>query len=80
MRRDYNKLIRDRIPEIIQNSGKRCAVESMPAAEYRQALGTHVAGLSKLSVQTGTSHGGVVLPDGSCAGSTMMPGRPTATM
>ena len=38
MRRDYNKLIRDRIPQIIQNSGKRCAVESMPVTEYRQAL------------------------------------------
>jgi fructose/tagatose bisphosphate aldolase len=29
-------------------------------------LGTHV-GISKISVQTGTSHGGVVLPDGSIA-------------
>jgi fructose/tagatose bisphosphate aldolase len=29
-------------------------------------LGTH-AGISKISVQTGTSHGGVVLPDGSIA-------------
>jgi predicted house-cleaning noncanonical NTP pyrophosphatase (MazG superfamily) len=38
MRRDYNKLVRDRIPEIIQNSGKRCAVETMPESEYRQAL------------------------------------------
>ncbi|MBN2148002.1 MAG: nucleoside triphosphate pyrophosphohydrolase [Anaerolineales bacterium] len=38
MHRDYNKLIRDRIPEIIQNSGKCCAVETMSEAEYRQAL------------------------------------------
>jgi predicted house-cleaning noncanonical NTP pyrophosphatase (MazG superfamily) len=38
MRRDYNKLVRDRIPEIIQNSGKRCAFETMPEAEYCQAL------------------------------------------
>ena len=30
------------------------------------ALGAH-AGISKISVQTGTSHGGVVLPDGSIA-------------
>lgn len=29
--------------------------------------GNHTAGLSKISVQTGTSHGGVVLPDGSMA-------------
>lgn len=38
MRRDYNKLVRDRIPEIIQNSGKRCAIETMSDAEYRLAL------------------------------------------
>jgi fructose-bisphosphate aldolase, class II len=31
------------------------------------ALGGSLAGLSKISVQTGTSHGGVVLPDGSIA-------------
>src|SRR5678815_5853999 len=30
------------------------------------ALGRH-PGISKISVQTGTSHGGVVLPDGSIA-------------
>ena len=30
-------------------------------------LGPGLAGLSKISVQTGTSHGGVVLPDGSIA-------------
>ena len=30
-------------------------------------LGGNLAGLSKISVQTGTSHGGVVLPDGSIA-------------
>jgi predicted house-cleaning noncanonical NTP pyrophosphatase (MazG superfamily) len=38
MRRNYNKLVRDRIPEIIQASGKRYSVETMPDAEYRQAL------------------------------------------
>ncbi|HJR36125.1 MAG TPA: hypothetical protein VJ817_14305, partial [Gemmatimonadales bacterium] len=31
------------------------------------ARGNGLAGLSKISVQTGTSHGGVVLPDGSIA-------------
>ena len=30
-------------------------------------LGTSLIGISKISVQTGTSHGGVVLPDGSMA-------------
>ena len=38
MRREYNKLVRDRIPEIIQNSGKRCQVETLSETEYRQAL------------------------------------------
>ena len=38
MRRDYNKLVRNRIPEIIQVSGKRCGIKTMPEAEYRQAL------------------------------------------
>jgi predicted house-cleaning noncanonical NTP pyrophosphatase (MazG superfamily) len=38
MRRDYNKLVRDRIPEIIRSGGKQCGVETMPEAEYRQAL------------------------------------------
>ncbi|MGD9142687.1 MAG: class II fructose-bisphosphate aldolase [Dehalococcoidia bacterium] len=34
---------------------------------YRNYLGSGVTGISKISVQTGTSHGGVVLPDGSIA-------------
>ena len=34
---------------------------------YRRRLDTGVKGISKISVQTGTSHGGVVLPDGSIA-------------
>ncbi len=34
---------------------------------YRKLLGPDVKGISKISVQTGTSHGGVVLPDGSIA-------------
>jgi predicted house-cleaning noncanonical NTP pyrophosphatase (MazG superfamily) len=38
MRTDHNKLVRDRIPEIIAASGRRCAVEEMDAAAYRQAL------------------------------------------
>lgn len=38
MRRNYNKLVRDRIPEIIQNSRKHCAVEILLEVEYRQAL------------------------------------------
>ncbi|MFL5582994.1 MAG: class II fructose-bisphosphate aldolase, partial [Gemmatimonadaceae bacterium] len=34
---------------------------------YRAALGSGVPGLSKISVQSGTSHGGVVLADGKIA-------------
>jgi fructose/tagatose bisphosphate aldolase len=34
---------------------------------YRRELGADVQGISKISVQTGTSHGGVVLPDGTLA-------------
>jgi fructose/tagatose bisphosphate aldolase len=34
---------------------------------YAQVRGTGLPGISKVSIQTGTSHGGVVLPDGSVA-------------
>ena len=34
---------------------------------YNRMLGDEIAGISKISVQTGTSHGGVVLPDGTLA-------------
>jgi fructose/tagatose bisphosphate aldolase len=34
---------------------------------YLKTLGPNLRGLSKISVQTGTTHGGVVLPDGSIA-------------
>ena len=56
----YNKLIRDRIPEIIAAEGRTCHVETMPLEEYRQALLTKVteeaaevvsAPLEKLAVE-----------------------------
>ena len=34
---------------------------------YQEALGSGIEGISKISIQTGTSHGGIVLPDGSIA-------------
>jgi len=34
---------------------------------YNQTLGSGITGISKISIQTGTSHGGVPLPDGSIA-------------
>lgn len=55
--------------EIGEVGGRNSTEDELAAfmAEYEHALGTDVVGLSKLSVQTGTSHGGVVLPDGSLA-------------
>jgi predicted house-cleaning noncanonical NTP pyrophosphatase (MazG superfamily) len=38
VRISYNKLIRDRIPEIIRADGKQARVEEMDEPEYRQAL------------------------------------------
>ncbi|PSB22814.1 nucleotide pyrophosphohydrolase [filamentous cyanobacterium CCP1] len=38
MRKIHNKLIRDRIPEIIQAAGKQCVVEVLSEEEYQQAL------------------------------------------
>ncbi|MFH0775497.1 MAG: class II fructose-bisphosphate aldolase [bacterium] len=34
---------------------------------YKESLGKELAGISKMAIQTGTAHGGVVLPDGSIA-------------
>ena len=38
MRQTYNKLVRDRIPEIIRATGRDCGLETMSQEEYRQAL------------------------------------------
>lgn len=37
MRKEYNKLVRDRIPEIIRKDGRECEVVKMSEEEYRQA-------------------------------------------
>ena len=34
----YNKLVRDKIPEIIKNSGKSCKIEILSDEEYLQML------------------------------------------
>lgn len=54
--------------EIGEVGGKNSTVEELRAFMdgYRRHLGEEV-GLSKISVQTGTTHGGVVLPDGTLA-------------
>ena len=36
----HNKLVRDRIPEIIEGSGKTCAARILPLEEYLAALDT----------------------------------------
>jgi predicted house-cleaning noncanonical NTP pyrophosphatase (MazG superfamily) len=35
---EYNKLVRDRIPEIIRQNGIECEIAVLSDAEYRQAL------------------------------------------
>jgi len=37
-RKNYNKLVRDRIPEIIAANGRQCGTEIMSGDEYRRAL------------------------------------------
>jgi fructose/tagatose bisphosphate aldolase len=55
--------------EIGEVGGKNSTPEELRAfmQGYRERLRKGRAGISKISVQTGTSHGGVVLPDGSVA-------------
>ncbi len=38
MRLQHNKLVRDRIPEIIEGEGKTCRTETMCEKEYQRAL------------------------------------------
>ena len=53
--------------EIGEVGEKNSTPEELEAyiSNYEAALPKGMAGLSKISVQTGTSHGGIVLPDGS---------------
>ena len=37
-RKNYNKLIRDRIPELIEQDGRQYKIKVMPEEEYRQRL------------------------------------------
>jgi fructose/tagatose bisphosphate aldolase len=55
--------------EIGEVGGRNSSVEDLRAFTkgYLELLGSDIRGLSKISVQTGTRHGGVVLPDGSVA-------------
>lgn len=55
--------------EIGEVGGRNSTVEDLRAfmTGYRNLVGSDMKGISKISVQTGTTHGGVVLPDGSLA-------------
>ncbi len=55
--------------EIGEVGGKNSTVEDLRVfmAGYQKRLKKGIKGISKISVQTGTTHGGVVLPDGSIA-------------
>jgi fructose/tagatose bisphosphate aldolase len=58
--------------EIGEVGGKNSTVEELRAfmqgyAKTLAGLGRRLKGISKISVQTGTTHGGVVLPDGTIA-------------
>ena len=55
--------------EIGEVGKQNSTVEDLRAfmSGYRARLGPDVKGISKISVQTGTTHGGVVLPDGGIA-------------
>lgn len=55
--------------EIGEVGKKNSTVEELQAfmSGYLSQLGPGIKGISKISVQTGTTHGGVVLPDGSIA-------------
>jgi len=77
---ELTQFIRDREPEDVTVSvgaeigevgGKNSDVHELKAfmEGYNRSLAKRgkYAGISKISVQTGTSHGGVVLPDGSIA-------------
>lgn len=55
--------------EIGEVGGKNSTVEELQAFMdgYLELLPAGMEGISKISIQTGTSHGGVVLPDGTIA-------------
>lgn len=38
MKKTYNKLVRDLIPEIIEKSGKKCSIEILDDQEYLKAI------------------------------------------
>lgn len=49
----YNKLIRDNIPEIIENSGKKAVVEKLTDEEYIEALNSKLGEELKEYIENG---------------------------
>lgn len=43
MKKPYNKLVRDKIPSIIEQSGKQCAVETLDNDDYFDRLNEKLA-------------------------------------
>ena len=56
MRQEYNKLIRDRIPEIICKAGRECEVKTMSQSEYHQALLNKLVEEAKEAVQANSDN------------------------
>jgi len=52
---NYNKLVRDKIPEIINKSGKTCLWEVFPDDEYINALNTKLLEEAKEYLEIGTA-------------------------
>ena len=52
MRKIYNKLVRDRIPEIIQQNSGRCEIATYTASEFRHALKEKLVEEAQEIVQT----------------------------
>ena len=54
MRKQYHKLVRDTIPEIICRQGQMCEVTTMAEEEYRQALREKLVEEAREASQTAT--------------------------
>ena len=52
----YNKLVRDRIPDIIKQDGRKCDVEILPAIEFEKALREKLVEEAQEAVQADDNH------------------------
>ena len=63
MRIAYDKLVRDRIPEIIRQAGSTCEVVTMAEEEFRQALRDKLVEEARETAEADTDHLLVELAD-----------------